>query len=345
MSTTGKLSRENLRVQIVTLREQGLSLKDIEKKTGKHRFTISRICKSVQKTNSFKEKPRSGRPTLLDDRQKRILARILRLSKVKTAEHVRKEAKQFHNIDVSRDTVARALKSMGYVARVKKKKPMLSEKQRKARLEWARAHAKWTSDDWKHVIWSDEAPFMIVNSDGKEYVWEKPSQIISESSVKPTKKFGGGKVMMWGCITWEGVGFSCKIDETLDAELYAEILRGELKRTIDFYDFDISEVIFQADNDPKHTSHLAQDTLEELNIQVMSWPAQSPDLNPIEHFWEFVDRKLKGFEEMVASKEELWERIESIVQEINKDLCQKLIATMPERVIDVIRAKGGYTRW
>ena len=89
---------------------------------------------------------------------------------------------------------------------------------------------------------------------------------------------------MWGCITWEGVGFSCKIDETLDAELYAEIL-------------------------------------EELNIQVMSWPAQSPDLNPIEHFWEFVDRKLKGFEEMVASKEELWERIESIVQEINKDCC------------------------
>jgi transposase len=217
-----------------------LSLKDIEKKTCKHRFTISRICKSVQKTNSFKEKPRSGRPKLLDDRQKRILARILRSSKVKTAEHVRKEAKQFHNIDVSRDTVARALKSMGYVARVKKKKPMLSEKQRKARLEWARAHAKWTSDDWKHVIWSDEAPFMIVNSDVKEYVWEKPSQIISESSVKPTKKFGGGKVMMWGCITWEGVGFSCKIDETLDAELYAEILRGELKRTIDFYDFDIS---------------------------------------------------------------------------------------------------------
>lgn len=345
MSTTGKLSRENLRVQIVTLREQGLSLKEIEKKTGKHRFTISRICKSVQKTKSFKEKPRAGRPNILDDRKKRILARILRTSKVKTAEHVRKEAKQFHNIDVSRDTVARALKSMGYVARVKKKKPMLSEKQRKARLEWARAHAKWTSDDWKHVIWSDEAPFMIVNSDGKEYVWEKPSQVINESSVKPTKKFGGGKVMMWGCITWEGVGFSCKIDETLDAELYAEILRGELKRTIDFYDFDLSEVIFQADNDPKHTSHLAQDTLEELNIQVMSWPAQSPDLNPIEHFWEFVDRKLKGFEEMVASKEELWERIESIVQEINKDLCQKLIATMPERVIDVIRAKGGYTRW
>lgn len=345
MSTTCKLSRENRRVQIVTLREQGLSLKEIEKITGKHRFTISRICKHVQQTKSFKEKPRSGRPKLLDDRHKRVLARILLKSNVKTAENVRKEAKQFHNIDVSRDTVARALKSMGFVARVKKKKPMLSAKHRKARLDWARKHSKWTSDDWKHVIWSDEAPFMIVNSEGKEYVWEKPSPVISESVVKPTKKFGGGKVMIWGCITWEGVGFSCKIDETMDAELYAEILRGELMQTIDFYNLDHSKVIFQADNDPKHTSHLAQDTLEELNVEVMSWPAQSPDLNPIEHFWEYVDRKLKEFKEMVATKEELWERLESIVQEINKDLCQKLIATMPERVIDVIRAKGGYTRW
>src|SRR3990167_8463433 len=82
---------------------------------------------------------------------------------------------------------------MGYVARVKKKKPMMSAKHRKVRFDWARKHTKWTSDDWKHVIWSDEAPFMIVNSEGKEYVWEKPSPVISESVVKPTKKFGGGK--------------------------------------------------------------------------------------------------------------------------------------------------------
>ncbi len=274
-----------------------------------------------------------------------MLARILRKSKVKTATEVQKEAQKFHNINVCRNTVARALNSMGFVSRLKKKKPKLTAEHRKARLDWAREHSRWTSEDWRNVIWSDEAPFKIVNEKGKEYVWEKPSEIISESSVKPTKKFGGGKIMVWSCITWEGVGYSCKIDETMDAELYSEILRDELKRTIEFYKLDSKKVLFQSDNDPKHTSHMAQDTLEDMKIRVMRWPAQSPDLNPMEHYWQFVDRKLKEFTEVVATKEELWKRVESIVSESNKDLCRNLIATMSERVVDVLRAKGGYTRW
>ncbi len=53
----------------------------------------------------------------------------------------------------------------------------------------------------------------------------------------------------------------------------------------------------------------------------------------------------KDFKEVVATKEDLWKRVESIVNDSNKELCKKFIATMPERVIDVIRAKGGYTRW
>ncbi len=345
MSTAAKLSRENLRVQIVTLRGEGLSLRKIEKKTKKHRYTISRICKRVRQTKSFKDKPRSGRPKLLNDRQKRVLARILRNIKEKTAEGVRKEAKRYHNIDVSRDTVARALNSMGFVARLKKKKPRLSAKQKKARFEWAKEHAKWTSDDWRNVIWSDEAPFSIINSNGKQYVWQKAGEPISESSVKPTVKFGGGKIMVWGCITWEGVGYSCKIDETMDAELYSEILKDELKSTIEFYNFQRSKVVFQADNDPKHSSKLAQSTLKEMGLQVMQWPAQSPDLNPMEHYWQFVDERLKEFSEIVATKEDLWKRVESIVKKNNTDLCRKLIATMPMRVIDVIKARGGYTRW
>ena len=77
----------------------------------------------------------------------------------------------------------------------------------------------------------------------------------------------------------------------------------------------------------------------------MKWPAQSPDLNPMEHYWQFVERRLKEFKEVVATKDDLWKRVESIINETNKVLCKKLIATMPERVIDVIRAKGGYTRW
>src|SRR5215207_7972230 len=105
MLTESKLIREQTRVQIVALKNEGLSLKEISQKTGKHRRTIQRICKRVEETKSFKDKQRSGRPKVLDERKRRIIARILEKSNIKTAEQVRKEAKQFHNIDVSRDTI------------------------------------------------------------------------------------------------------------------------------------------------------------------------------------------------------------------------------------------------
>ncbi len=339
------MSREQRRVKIVTLRDEGFSVKEIAERTGADRRTVQRVCKRVKETGTFKEKHRSGRPALLDARKRRIIARILQRIDTKNAEAVRKEAKTHHNIEVSRDTISRALKTMGYIARVKFKKPRLTVKQKKARLNWARKYASWTSDDWRKVIWSDESKFTLVNSEGKEYVWVKQTDSLRDDEVIGTKKFGGGKVMLWGCMTWEGVGLCCKIDTTMDAELYSKILKEELMNTIHYYNLDQSEVIFQHDNDPKHTSHLASDTLEELGIDVMSWPAQSPDLNPIEHLWDHLQRQIRNHSRIFGSIEELWEKLEQILIEENKEFCRKLISSLPERVNDVIKAKGGYTRW
>jgi hypothetical protein len=77
----------------------------------------------------------------------------------------------------------------------------------------------------------------------------------------------------------------------------------------------------------------------------MSWPTQSPDLNPIERLWEHLQKQLKIDRRIFATHEELWDQIQVLLDEENKILCLKLIATMPERVIDVIKAKVGYTKW
>ena len=182
-------------------------------------------------------------------------------------------------------------------------------------------------------------------SEGREYYWTKNGDILDDDAVVPTKKFGGGKIMIWGCMTYYGVGYFCKIDDILDAELYTKILRGELMNTIEYYGLDIDDVIFQHDLDPKHTAAKSEEVLDELGLDVMEWPAQSPDLNPIEHLWDQYKLSLKEKNRVYISKDELWNDIQEVTANENEEKCRTLIASMPARVQAVIQAKGGYTKY
>lgn len=151
--------------------------------------------------------------------------------------------------------------------------------------------------------------------------------------------------MMWGCMPWEGVGYGCKIDGRMDAELYTQILEDELQQSLEYWGKEVADVIFQQDNDPKHKSKKATKWFEDHEYIVMLWPAQSPDLNPIEHLWTHLKKKLAEYENPPSGILELWERAEMEWNEIGKEVCQNLIESMPRRVEAVIKANGGYTKY
>lgn len=75
--------------------------------------------------------------------------------------------------------------------------------------------------------------------------------------------------MVWGCMTAYGVSFLTRIDSGLDAELYKRILGDKLMDTIKWYGVKRSEVIFQYDNDPKHTAKSTKEWLSKGHLGVL----------------------------------------------------------------------------
>ena len=150
-------------------------------------------------------------------------------------------------------TVRRGLKQVGMKSVVKTNKPFLSKRHRKERMDFAIAHKDWTVEDWKRVIWSDESKINRFGSDGRKWAWKKPGESLSDRLVEGKLKFGGGSLMMWGCFCWHGVGYACKIDGKMDKELYCKNLEDDLQKSIEYYGLDRDNIIFQQENDSKHT--------------------------------------------------------------------------------------------
>jgi hypothetical protein len=175
------------------------------------------------------------------------------------------------------------LKSASLKAVVKKKKPLLSVKHRKHRPNFALKYQHWTVEDWTRVIWSDETKINRIGSNRRKYVWKVAEKPLQNKKVQGTVKFEKGSLMVWECMGWNGVRILAEVKGRMNAEQYVSILEDNLLPTMENSGIPKESIIFQQDNDPKHTSKRAQKWLESQGIKVLDWPAQSPDLNPIEH--------------------------------------------------------------
>ena len=96
----------------------------------------------------------------------------------------------------------------------------------------------------------------------------------------------------------------------MKSEDYINILDESLKDTINYYDMDISDVVFQHDNDPKHTSKATTGYLMNQKLEILPWSAQSPDLNPIERLWHYLKVKIGSYENRPTSIHSLWNYVD-----------------------------------
>lgn len=340
-TSMGKNISQTLKQDILNRLQHGKSTRSIAKEFLISKSSVHRIAKS----NNLSLKATGGRSRKLTPQDERLCARKIVSGESKSVVELTKTLKVMHNIDVDRRTVARALNKTGLRAGESQKRPGLSKKNIKDRLEWAKMHKDWTVADWNRVIFSDESKINRFNSDGRSWSWYRDVNQLEDRTVNVTYKHGGGGIMVWGCMTSLGVGYLCKIDGIMDRHLYETILQEDLLNTIGFYGFDKSRVIFQHDNDPKHKASSIQQWLSDHELRVLPWPAQSPDMNPIEHLWAHVKRQLNKYMAPPNGINELWERIQEVWNSIDTATCKNLIESMPRRVAKVIEAKGKWTKY
>jgi hypothetical protein len=111
---------------------------------------------------------------------------------------------------------------------VKKQKPLLTGHYRRDWYDFAIAHRDWTVENWKCIVWSDEIKINHLGSDGRKWVWVRKGEGLSDRIVQGKEKFGGGCLMMWGWMLWEGAGMAWQIDGIMDGDLYIKMLDDEL---------------------------------------------------------------------------------------------------------------------
>ena len=338
MHPTSSAQKEN----ILSLASHGHSTCHIASKLGVSQPTVFRV---LQKLLSNQQTPSAGCPCKLSSTAKCSIITQITTGKAANAVQVTNNINTTISNSVSSETVRRVLKKHSFKAVMKKKKPLLSPRHRKQRLAFALKYKEWTVEDWKRVIWSDETKINRIASDGRQWMWKKAGEGLVEREVQGTVKFGGENIMVWGCISWEGVGRLAEVEGRMDAQQYVDILKDNLLPTMEESNIPLENLIFQQDNDPKHTSKKAQKWMEDHYITLLDWPAQSPDLNPIEHLWQHLKKQLCQYETPAQGVWKVWKRVEKEWREIEPEVCQKLIESMPRRIGAVIKAKGGHTKY
>ena len=105
----------------------------------------------------------------------------------------------------------------------------------------------------------------------------------------------------------------------------------------------VKDWVMQHDNDPKHRAHIVTNWLNRENVERLKWPPFSPDLNPIEHIWDEVERRMK--KERPKNETELKQALLRVWQGIGQDVTKKLVNSVPNRLNEVIRMNDYPTRY
>ena len=245
-------------------------------------------------------------------------------------------ARQWTPIQASARTVRRRLYAAGLKGLIAPEKPALTAIHRRQRLQFAQDHQNWTIAEWKNGVWTDETPIYLTVSAQNRYICTREGLAARLTLARPTHHSGRSHIMVWGGFYGSPVLPLRRINGNLNGERYLEILQNVVSTCP-------NSTIWMDDNAPCHRACIVKQWMVSEQRETMSWPAQSPDLNPIENAWAELKRRIEC--KNVNSLDELWNLSKIEWQEMQESFLVNLVESMPRRIAAVLKVKGGHTKY
>lgn len=326
------------KIQILALLKGGFTYQQIRNQLGVSNGCIYNTAKKEKSQIPLRNQPGQGRKMSTTSKEDRYLFNLMKKDRRKTSRQLALEWHLSNGKSISPRTVRRRLFNAGYRSYTVKKKPYRKPNHCSARLKFAEKCSDWNFSDWKTVIFSDESHFEVFNRKNRSFVRRLPSEADKPFNFQPRVQGGGGLVSVWGVMTAKGVGPLVFYDGRMNGLNYVNVIEPVLlpyiKKTFNHND----TWYYVQDNAPCHKSVLATKWFKKHKINVLDWPAVSPDLNVIENLWDIIDKKLITYS--VHNVNELQKAIQEIWTNIATETCEDLVRSMQRRIKKCIQVKG-----
>lgn len=341
----GKASvSHDTRVEIITLYKlKTFTYEEIAEKCNISAKCVFTTVKNFLENGSVDELARSGRPRKTSLDQDKRLFHLAQTSPTASSRSLSADTEKHRIPKISHQTVIRRLNEFDLESHLATAKPLLTDVHKQNRLAWCKARQNWGYEKWASVIFSDESNYMLINRKTTARVWRFSNEKYDDQFIKKVIQGGGGSVGVWGCIGQQGTGCCATYPGRLNSERYIDLLENNLKPSLELLKPNDNDWYFQQDGASCHTAKSVKAWFSENNLTVLQWPSKSPDLNPIEHLWAYIDTKLE--ENPPETLADLEVAITKIWNEIDKSRVISLIESMPKRVDACIKARGSYTKY